>query len=81
MLNYVPPEAKLKKKNKKKSKDESTNNGENENEDLGTADDTNLNLEVGFDVPDHVRNALSQLDERQIPIDVILVSLLFIFFC
>jgi hypothetical protein len=75
MLGYHPPESDRDRKKKKKKKDSAPDpTADNEDEELGTVDEKNLNLEVGNDVPESVRLALSQMDERQIPLDVILVS-------
>lgn len=78
MINYEPPEIEKKKRKKKKEKpDEPSAAGdENEEDELGTLDERNMYLEVGDDVPSDVRNTLSQMDERHIPIDVILNLLL-----
>jgi hypothetical protein len=78
MLNYIPPEQveKKKKKKKKSEKDADKPDDDGDDEELGTVDaDKNLNLEVASDVSEQVRYALSQMDERQIPIDVIQVRL------
>lgn len=76
MLSYLPPESDRERRKKKKKKDnkEPDPNADNEDDELGTVDEKNLNLEVGEDVPEQVRYALSQMDERQIPLDVILVT-------
>lgn len=74
MLNYQPPEMDERKKKKRKKDTTEQPNVDNEDEELGTVDEKNLNLEVGTEVPDLVKQALSRMDERQIPVDVILVG-------
>ncbi|KAI6239384.1 RNA helicase [Aphelenchoides fujianensis] len=66
---------------KKKSSSSSAptdHNEGDEDEALGTVDsaDRNLNLEVGPEVAADVRSALAQIDERNIPLDVVLHLLL-----
>ncbi|KAI6239302.1 RNA helicase [Aphelenchoides fujianensis] len=82
MLAYRPPPAVFEEKKKKKKKSSSTaptdHNEGDEDEALGTVDsaDRNLNLEVGPEVAADVRSALAQIDERNIPVDVVLHLLL-----
>ncbi|KAI6231623.1 RNA helicase [Aphelenchoides besseyi] len=77
MISYRPSTVEEKKKKKKTNllanTTIDTNDGD-ESEDLGTADsaERNLNLEVGQNVREEVRLAVAKIDERNIPIDVML---------